>query len=382
MSGDLRVERVRISILAAPIDEKVAMSFASLTERRACIVEIEAGGVCGIGESWINYPQWAPQERLATFGEGVLPLILGADAGNPAAVHAALERKLNGVGRQWGAPGPVAQAISAIDIALWDIKGKAEGRSIAQLLAADGFKPTAELQVYASGIGPDRVGEFCIEAVSLGLDAVKVKLGFGRERDIETLRTARDVIGARTLLCDSNQGWALDEALDMLGPLTTFDAAWIEEPLAGDDLRDLRVLAEHAPMAIAVGENIYGMRSFEDYISSGAVGVIQPDIAKCGGFTVAQRVSENAASQGVRLAPHSYASSIGVVASLHLAAACATGDRIELDVRANPLRTDLLGDVLALHDGRLRVPTGPGLGVELNLDTVDKYRTHELEVAA
>lgn len=381
MRNVLTVEKIRVTVLSAEVDEAIAMSFSSLTDRRACIVEVYADGMVGIGESWVNYPGWAHEERAATLRRGVLPLVMGRDASEPRDVHEHLERNLNGIGRQWGAPGPIAQAISAIDIALWDLKGQALGVPVSHLLAGD-TAPVATIPAYGSGVGPERVAELCDIAISQGMQAVKVKLGFGVEKDRATLREARDAIGGRVLLSDANRAWTLDEARYMLELLRDYDVAWLEEPLVDDGNQDLLALARETDMPLAIGENVYGLRAFEDHLASGAVGVIQPDITKCGGFTTAHQVALAAADRGVQFAPHCYGSAIGIAASLHLAAVCPTTRCMEMDVRSNPLRTALLTEPLRVVNGEVVVPTMPGLGVELDRDVVDRHCIDSWEVVA
>lgn len=371
MTG-LTAERLRVTVLSAPVEE-VRMSFSSLRVRRACLVEVEAGGVVGIGESWINYPTWGYRERVATLCDGMAPLVLGQDVSNPADMHRRLTEATLSIGRQWGAPGPIWQAISGVDLALWDLLGKVEGRPVARLL-----NPSADrrsVPAYASGIGPERVAEWCERAISEGFLAAKVKLGFDEETDRETLRSASEVLGAdMALLADVNQGWSLEQARKMAPLLGEHNLRWLEEPLAGDRLDELEVLAAESGIPLATGENLYGLATLRQYVTSTAVSTIQPDLTKCGGLTAAAEVAAHAAETRTALAPHCYGSAIGIAASLHLAAAFPGVGPIELDVRDNPLRSELLSEPLHFVGGDLTIPQTPGLGVELDAAVVDRYR--------
>lgn len=378
MLTPLHADRIKVSVLAAPIDEAVAMSFSSLRNRRTCLVEIEADGLIGVGESWINYPPWSHTERLATLAEGVLPHVLGKDISDPEAVYSHLVRALWPVGRQWGAVGPVMQAISAVDLALWDLKGQRLGKSVGALLAEQ--SPRSKIPAYGSGIGPDDVGNWCESALEQGLSAVKVKLGFGAERDAQGLAEARNAVGeSARVFSDANQAWTLEEAQSMLDVLEQNYVGWIEEPLAGDSLAELGALAAAGSVPIATGENIYGTSTFERYVGSGAVAFIQPDLTKSGGITAAMRVAKAAQKHQVEIAPHCYGGAVGIAASLHLASAFPKATWIEWDVRPNPLRSDLLTTELSLNDGALAVPTGPGLGIQLDREVVREHLTHEME---
>lgn len=376
--SSLIAERLRVTILSAALDDEVRMSFSSLRARRACIIEVEAGGLVGVGESWINYPDWGHRERVATLCDGIAPFLLGTDVSDPAAVQRKLTTTMLSIGRQWGAPGPIWQAISGVDLALWDLLGKAEGKPVAALLTSSPARTS--VSAYASGIGPDRVDHWCKIAVTGRFPAAKVKLGFGPDQDRATLRAATAVLGADAgLLADVNQGWTVDEACEMAPDLLAHEVRWLEEPVAGDRLEDLEELADRTGIPLATGENVYGLPELLRYADSPAVSTIQPDLAKCGGITVASRVAARTAETGTALAPHCYGSAVGIAASLQLAGGFPAVGPIELDVRDNPFRTDLVSPPLRLDGGRLEIPAGPGLGFELDHDTMTRYRLHQEE---
>ena len=373
------IEQISISMLAVPTDDPVPMSFASMTERRTCLVEVFAGGLTGIGESWINYPPWAAAERMALFTQGVAPLVLGQDATDPAGLQRQLLEKLLPMGRQAGAPGPVWQAVSAVDVALWDLAGQLAGCPVHALLNGDSAR--VSVPAYASGVGPTAVEPLCNAALELGLTRVKAKVGFGHATDERTLTDIRAALpGDATVLADANQAWDPDTAYAVLPLLEDHRVGWIEEPLAGDHLADLVRLAEHTSIPIATGENVYGVGAFSRRATSGAIGYLQPDLAKCGGFTVGTEVAGSTRASGCRIAPHCYSSALGLLAALHLAAAWSHVSVLEVDVRANPLRTDLLADPLRWADGELVVPTGHGLGSTLATDVVDDLRTNHAQL--
>ena len=150
----MRVTDLRVIVLAVPLEQPVRTSFGSMASRNGVLVEVETeDGLVGLGESWCNFPAWGPVERRATLEQGVRPLLLGQDASDPAAVTTDLLRRLNRLALQTGARGPIYQAVSAVDIALWDLKGQHEGQPIYQLLGAG--ETVESLPVYASGLGPD-----------------------------------------------------------------------------------------------------------------------------------------------------------------------------------------------------------------------------------
>lgn len=378
--GPLIVDRLTVKLLSAPIQQSIQMSFSRLTSRRLCLVEIEANGITGVGETWINYPSWSEKERFATMIDGVGPFLLGMDVSSPEVVQAKLTKALLPVGRQWGAPGPIWQAISGVDIALWDLVGKATSTSCGHLL--QGSEPDRRVvQAYASGVGPDNVTALCDAALAAGYLAVKVKIGFGQERDVSIIEEARSALGYDIeLFVDANQAYGLEEATALCGALERFDIGWLEEPLAGDEVHDLELLHKRTGMTIATGENVYGLEDFDSYLKSGGIQTIQPDLTKSGGITLAHKVARNAESTECDVAPHCYGSAVGIAASLQVAGANATVAWMEMDIRENPLRKDLIDHSFELTEGSLSIPTGAGLGATLRTDTVKKLTVHQEEL--
>jgi L-alanine-DL-glutamate epimerase-like enolase superfamily enzyme len=372
----LPIDEVRVRVFEVPLREPVRMSFAALARRRACVIEIRSGDLVGVGESWVNHPAWAWRERVATFTEGVVPLLLGADAAGIGELRRVLSRRLLPLGRQWGAPGPVWQAISGVDMALWDLAGKAAGRPLADLLAGPSGAPSRTVPAYASGIGPDRVEELAERAVARGFRALKVKIGFGAERDAAIVRAAQAAAGdGVAVFADANQAWPVEEAVRRCAALRDQGVQWCEEPVDGNDLADLEKVHAETGLPLATGENVYTLDAFTRYASSPAVALIQPDAAKNGGVTTALEVGRAAAAGGTGFSPHCYSGALGLTASAHVAAAVGA-TWVELDVRDDPLRTRLAAPPPEVSDGLLRVPSGPGLGLAIDEEQVADHTVH------
>ncbi len=364
------VADVRCRVFRARVSDGVAMSFGPMTHRVMVVIEVELDdGTVGRGESWANYPHWAWRERLVTVLEGVRPLLLGVDAGDPAAVHADLMRQLVPLGRQWGALGPVHQAISGADVALWDAAARFQGRALVDIL---GGARHESLLAYGSSLGPDAVVRTAEQCDRLGLHAVKVKVGFGREADLRAVRQTREVLGHDVrVFADANQAWQREEAVEMARALRDEGVEWLEEPVTGDGLADLDAVAAASGLPLATGENLYDLGIFAEYAASGSVAILQPDVTKCGGITQYLSVAAEAAEHGITVNPHLYNGSIGVAATLQVAAAVGSTQLLEWDVRDNPLRSDV--DHLLQDDGYVALPTGPGLGVDVDLDQLAKF---------
>ncbi|MGH2949695.1 MAG: mandelate racemase/muconate lactonizing enzyme family protein [Solirubrobacteraceae bacterium] len=358
------VADVRVRILGAAVEDDIAMSFGALPRRSMALVEIETeDGLVGRGESWINFPPWAGHERRATIEEGVAPLLVGEDARDIGALHARMVGALGPLGRQWGAPGPMMQAISGADLALWDLAGTAAGVPVAELL---GGRVRERVPVYASGVGPTGVAELVERCARRGFGAVKLRLGFGRELDEANVRAAREAGPGIELLADANQAWTLEEALAIAPVLRECAVRWVEEPVVGDDPAELAAFHRRTGLAVATGENLYGRAAFEPYLARPEIAVLQPDVSKAGGLTEALAVCRRAGTAGRAVAPHLYGGAVAYAATLQLAASSPAVRIVEYDVRANPLRDGLMIDPPRVVDGHVTIPAGPGLGVTLD----------------
>ncbi|KXK62796.1 hypothetical protein AWW66_06315 [Micromonospora rosaria] len=369
---DAPVTAVRCRVLRARPAEDIAMSFAPLTHRVMLLVEVElADGAVGVGETWANYPSWAWRERVATIREGVAPLLVGRRFADPAEAHRTLLRRLRPLGRQWGAPGPIHQAVSGVDLALWDLAARHAGVGLTRLLA-DHPDVRTELPVYGSSLGPTGVAETAQRCAALGLTAVKVKVGFGTETDLANVRTARRVLGDDAqIFADANQAWSLDEALAATPALVDLGVAWLEEPLAGDHPAELAELARRTGMPLATGENLYGAAAFAPYLRGDGVRIVQPDLSKVGGITEFLAVRAAAAATGHTVNPHLYNGAVATAATVCAAAATRATRLVEWDIRSNPLRA--AADALLTDHGTVRVPDRPGFGVDLDPDQLDRY---------
>lgn len=370
----MKVNDLKPVILSSPLDKPVRTSFGTMTSRPGMLVEIETDeGIVGVGESWVNFPHWAWEERRATLLQGIRPLILGEDPRDIQRIRGKLFRALfrGGAGLQWGAPGPLMQAISGVDIALWDILGKSLECPIYRLL---GGAPPAAIPAYASGLGPQDFEEPVLRSLRQGFSAFKLKVGFGRKEDLHNLRLMRDLIGDRAkLMIDVNQAWRnADEALAHLEAYREFELEWVEEPVPAERLADLRRIRRSARIPVAGGENLYGRRGFHRAFASGALDVVQPDLTKTGGITEGRIVCEMAACWELPFAPHMFGTAVGQAASLHLMAATPGGLWMEVDATPNPLLQRLVKrSSFRLENGAFQVQDEmPGLGIELDKEVI------------
>jgi L-alanine-DL-glutamate epimerase-like enolase superfamily enzyme len=278
----------------------------------------------------------------------------------------------------YGRFGPAIHAISGVDLALWDIAGKAMGRPVYQLLGGAYQK---KLRAYASslfGDTPEETNRLARKFIERSFTAVKFGWGpFGRDealdRDLAT--AARDGLGPNVdLMIDVGCCWDWKTAVKREEMLRAFNPFWIEEPLAAEDVRGYGQLTKRSQTRIAAGEGESGVPALARVIEEGGVDVIQPDFARCGGLTVGMRAADIAASNGCMVANHSFKSGVSIAASLHLLAAIPNAIAFEYCMAEGPLRQDLTVQKFPVVDGYVSVPQEPGLGVELNMETVEKYR--------
>lgn len=275
-------------------------------------------------------------------------------------------------------------AASGIDIALWDLAGKSEGKPVCELLGST-LRDT--VTAYASGFfqpqGEDHLRHVAEEARRCRdrFTAVKVRIGFGPELDERLVAAVRNAVGSEVRLAvDATQGYDLPKAVEAGSRLAAYDIVWFEEPLPAEDLDGYRKLRNAQPIPVAGAEGRSGLGSFREVVESGAMEIIQPDIGRAGGFTEGMRICELAGANRVHLIPHMFGSVVRLAATLHWLAAVREDPRgelppfLELDVTANGLRTGLSPTRFEVEDGFLRVPDRPGLGVEIDADALRMYR--------
>ncbi len=336
-------------------------------------------GISGVGEADSSpmvvkaiveaWPSW-PRCR------GLKDILIGED---PFNVEMLWEKMR--FGTLWlGRNGVAQQAIAAVDIALWDIIGKASGKPIHALLGAS-YRD--QVRVYASALfteDPGEMTEIGQRYAAEGFAAVKFGWGpMGRSLagDVQLVETARRAIGDRPeLLIDAGCPFKAREAIQRARAFAPYRPFWFEEALEGDDLEGYRRLSRAAgDIHIAAGEQECALAAFEALIMRGEVDIIQPDIARAGGMTECRRVAALAARHGRLCVFHPWKSGILVAATLQMAAIVPELPFVEYTVSESPLRRELVRSTVALQGGVASIPQGPGLGVELDEEILARYRT-------
>jgi D-galactarolactone cycloisomerase len=359
----LRPVRVEAHVLRHAIAVPVRTSFGVMHDRPAVLVRVEdADGAHGWGEAWCNYPACGAEHRARLVETVMAPLLCAREHASPAEAFERLQVATAVLAIQSGEPGPMAQALSGIDLALWDLVARRAGLPLWRLLGGEGDA----VRVYASGLNPEGAAAVVGRKRAEGYRAFKLKVGFGLERDLANLAEVREAAGPEApLMVDANQAWSLAAALDAAPRFTASGVAWIEEPLRADrPWSEWQALAARVAAPLAGGENVAGEAGFDALLASGAVRVVQPDVAKWGGLSGVLPVIGKVRAAGLRYCPHFLGAGIGLLHSAHLLAAVGGDGMLEIDANDNPLRTLLSGPLNNVRDGQARLGDAPGIGVE------------------
>jgi L-alanine-DL-glutamate epimerase-like enolase superfamily enzyme len=278
----------------------------------------------------------------------------------------------------YGRAGAALHTISAIDIALWDLAGKASGQPISELL---GGRSVDQITVYASEVMPDSIDEaqrLAESAVARGYSAFKLGWGpLGRDLAVDErlILAVRESLGEdRQLMIDGGMAYSVRRAVTLLRRVEEARLYWFEEPLAADDYDGYRRLAAQCQVSLAAGEADSTIKPFRKLALQGRVDVLQPDLARCGGFSVGRQIADLSRELGVDVVPHCFSTAILVAASLQFVAALPRPLLSEFSIAESPFVSHLIHDRFELKDGKLAVPRDPGLGIELDDDMVQRYR--------
>ncbi len=305
---------------------------------------------------------------------GLADCVLGQD---PFEIDKLIHRMYEGT-IYFGRQGAVIQAMSAVEIALWDIVGKATKRPVYQLLGG-GFRKT--FRAYASilfGDTPAETERIGAALVKQGFRAVKFgwgPMGQSEASDIAHVRAARSAIGPDVeLMVDAGLCWDTATAIRRARQFEPFNLTWLEEPLHPDNLQGYAKLSANAPMRIAAGEEICDIKEFQQLMDVGGIDVAQVDVTRVGGLARSKRIGWDSAERHRLCVNHSYKTGVNIAASLHFVAALPNTHYFEYCVEQGPLRQTLTRQRFPVLDGDIRVPEEPGLGVDLDEEIMAKYR--------
>jgi L-alanine-DL-glutamate epimerase-like enolase superfamily enzyme len=348
------------------------------------LVEVETDeGVTGIGETCIHSERGEAALAAQKIVEvGFKPLLLGE---NPLDIQR-LWLKLYSYCEWYGRAGIAIYALSGIDVALWDICGKTLGVPIYTLL---GGRFRDRIPVYASLLfdmdDPEGTAKEGKEYVKQGYKAVKYGWGKTRERafgmdpdkDEEMIRTIREVLGPDIrIMVDVGRFVNLTpaQAVKLAKRLEKYNIFWLEEPLPPEDVSGYKMLSDAVDVYIAAGESEYNMQGFKEYITNRAVDIVQPDVTKAGGLTIARKIVDLCEAWNVMMVPHGFSSVVNVAANLQLVASIPRAFILEYRRTPSPLISRLSKKPLTYDDGHLKIPSEPGLGIEIDYSVVEECK--------
>ena len=336
-------------------------------------------GVAGIGEgdsmpSVLEAIFHAPISN--SIGMGLRDLLIGQD---PLQIEPLVQHMLDHTVYLGGA-GARLTAISAAEIALWDLRGKVYGAPVSELL---GGRYRERLRAYASVLFPENPADLedvrrnAERFLAAGFTAIKFGWGgFGQDRrqDIALVRTARESLGPDIrLMIDVGLCWDLTTTLERAHALAEFDLYWLEAPMPYEPISAWAELCARSPIRIS-SESFGGFWESERFLREGRLQVILPDVTNVGGIAAWKRIAQSAETQGAWCVPHAFSTGIVSAASLHLLANSPREHMIEWSMEGSPLNTNLTTPRLRMTDGYVEVPSTPGLGVALDPDVVERYR--------
>jgi len=313
----------------------------------------------GLGEIWCNFPACGAEHRARLLETAVFSALIRVSFDTPAQCFSALTKQFARLAIQSGEPGPIAQCIAGVDVALWDLVARRAGVPLFRLLGGT----NADIPAYASGINPANAIKTVERCRAEGHRAFKLKIGFDRAGDLANIAQITAALERdEVFMVDANQAWTVDEALNTLPELAAFSLGWIEEPIMADrPVDEWLALALATSVPLAAGENMISAQDFARGISKPALDVIQPDLCKWGGISGVLPVAKDIMAAGKRYCPHYLGGGIGLAASAHVLAAVGGDGMLEIDSNDNPLRNMLFAPPVTR--GQLTLSETPGLGV-------------------
>jgi len=374
MSADLKIVDLNAYPTSFPVppENRVALGIGTAVKRDAVVVKVTtAGGLVGWGESHHGRAHTAVAKLIETT---LKQLVLGMDAADVVGVWKKIyDKQLASHGMGAG----TCLAMSGIDMALWDIRGKAAGMPLYRLLGGS----RRAVPAYAGGVSlgyqpPAQLIEELKKSLDAGYKAVKLRVGDSPKRDLERIRAVRKACGEDlVILTDANIGYSVEDARQVMPGMDELNVAWLEEPFPAHDYRSYRLAKGFGRTPLAAGENHYTRFEFNRVIEDGAITILQPDLSKTGGITEALRIAAMASAYKLPIHPHSSMTGLNHAASIHFLAAIDNGGYFEGDVsKSNKFRDDLVSKPYEVDkDGNVWPLEKPGLGLEVNEEFLRKH---------
>ncbi len=366
----MKIIDIRTTVLESRYDRPIRFAHMDLSARYIVLLEVVTDeGIVGLADV-----DGSPAGDLAVVSlieNTFKPVLVGMDPLRRGALHDRMFELLHRLGRYQSLESYV---LGAIDVALWDIAGKAVGRPVCELLG----QRRSEVQAYASlgRLEAANIGAEVERLASQGFAGVKIRIGFGDGTDRDLVARARAALGEEPsprLMADVNSGWRGAHAIQSARALEEYDLFWLEEPLMPWSIEASARLAAAVGTPIALGEHeIFNRYDAKRILDAEAADILQPDLRQ--GISECLRIAHLAEACDVPCVPHFFGPAVRFSAMLHLLGAIDNYLLCEYPVAHDPIRFELTDPPMVAENGIVAVPTGPGLGVELNRRTVERYR--------
>lgn len=374
---DMKITEISTFVLEAALSETFIWAFDQASSRTSCVVRIRTDeGIVGWGECL------GPAAPIAGIVAFLSDRLVGQD---PLATDRIWEQLYSGT-RDQGRKGLVLSAISGIDIALWDIRGKFWNAPVHRLM---GGPLRTRVRAYATGTyrraehtGTDYILDEVSGYVQQGFTGLKLKIGFGVHEDVELIRATRARLGKDVaLMLDANHGYDRLEAIALGNAVADCDIGWLEEPVIPEDLHAYAEVRLRQPIPLSGGETEFTRWGFRDVLAAKAMDILQPDVCAAGGLSECKKIIDMAAAHGVRCIPHVWGTAIGMSAALQLLAVIPHQPLrhtplepwLEFDRSEHPFREAVSRTRFELVDGYVDIPQGPGLGIEIDEDSLVRF---------
>ncbi|MFA0080330.1 mandelate racemase/muconate lactonizing enzyme family protein [Vibrio artabrorum] len=379
----MKIKNIKCHAISVPLETPFYFSQGWVYSRSAMIVEILTDeNISGFGECLCHGLQ-SPKLSQAFIENTYKEILIGR---SPFDISVLWDEMYNR-SRPYGQSGIAINAISGVDIALWDIVGKALNKPIHQLI---GGAYRTEITPYATGFYREANRTYPQESIiesrrhiENGFKAFKIKIGFGVNEDIELIKSIREEVGYDIkIMADANGAYNTAEALKLIRAIEPYKLTFLEELLSPEDIDGYKAIVNQATPFIAAGEQIFSKYGFRPWIENKALDIIQPDVCSSGGITELKKISAMAQAKHIMMIPHVWGSGIGIAASIQLLASLpnasdainAFNPLLEFDQSSHPFRTDLIYHGIEFSNGTVKVPMEPGIGVNVNKDILDKYK--------
>ncbi len=378
----MKINGVKTYVLEGLLNDKAFGWSQRVTDRRQttlCLISTDEG-IQGVGEAFYSGPAVIVASII---NNAYRPMLIGKDPFDSSVIWDSLYNYT----RDQGQKGVTISALSAVDIALWDIKGKALGLPVHKLL---GGACRNKARAYATGLyEPQNVSDISNALVEEalgykkdGFSGMKLKVGYGIETDLKYVKGVREAIGRETvLMLDANHGYNAAEAIRLVREVEPYDIYWLEEPVPPEDIDGYVEVKQKSGILIAGGECEFTRYGFRELITRRAVDILQPDLCAAGGFSEMMKITAMASAWNVPVIPHVWGTNVGIAAALQIFAVLPHFPErrypaepfFEYDRSPHPLRDRVSQEKLVMKDGYLDIPERPGLGITLDMDFVNKH---------